>query len=63
MPTRHVDMQLQCGYDPVDHSSGTAIVPGDPIAQRHAANRVQRGRITRPDIPTPLKTSFVTSSQ
>jgi hypothetical protein len=39
-----------------------AIVPGDPTAWRHAANRVQRGRMTGPDVPTPLKTSFATSS-
>jgi hypothetical protein len=51
----------QCSVGPVDHSSSTAIVPDDPTAWHHVADRVWRGRMTIRDIPTPLKISFATS--
>jgi hypothetical protein len=35
---------LQCDAITMDHSPGTVIVPSDSTAQRHTANRVQRGR-------------------
>jgi hypothetical protein len=51
MPTRCADMQLQCSAGPVDHSSGTATVSGDSIAQCHATNQVWRGRTMKQGAP------------
>jgi hypothetical protein len=56
-------VRLQYNASTVDHSPDIATVLGDLTARRHAANRVRRGRMTRPDVPMPLKASFATSSQ
>jgi hypothetical protein len=52
------DMQLQCSTTTVDHLPSTSTVPGDSTARCHTADRVQCGRMTRPYVPTSLKTSF-----
>jgi hypothetical protein len=46
MLTRRADMRLQCSAGPVDHSSGTATVSGDPTARRHTVGRARRGGTT-----------------
>jgi hypothetical protein len=40
-------MQPQCSASPVDHLLGTATMSGNLTARRHAADRVQRGRMMR----------------
>jgi hypothetical protein len=55
-------VRLQYNINTVGHSSGPTIVLADPIALSHAADRGWRGRTTRPDVPTSLKTSFTTSN-
>jgi hypothetical protein len=47
---------LQCSASTVGHSPGTVTVPGNQTSRCHAADRVRCGRMTRPDVPTPLKT-------
>jgi hypothetical protein len=37
-------VRLQCDVNTMDHSSGTATVPSDSIAQRNTADRVRHGK-------------------
>jgi hypothetical protein len=55
-------IHLQCNSSTINHSPGTTTVQGNLTVWCHAADRVWRGGVTRPSVPTPLKISFVTSS-
>jgi hypothetical protein len=37
-------VRVQCSANTMDHSPGTTTVQSDSTAQRHTADRVQRGR-------------------
>jgi hypothetical protein len=39
MPIRCADVRLQCSASPIDHSPGSATVPGGPTAWCHATDR------------------------
>jgi hypothetical protein len=56
-------LMLQYSASTANHSPSTATVQSDPKARLHAVDRGRCGRMTRSDIPTPLKTSFATSSR
>jgi hypothetical protein len=51
IPTRRVDMWLQCHIGPVGYSQDTTIVQGDPTGRCHTADRVQRGRVIGLNVP------------